>query len=61
MVADELRRQADVFVDLATLQPKVGRDPSERSTQREPRRHLEPKAMRTPATARHDDDEDSDH
>jgi uncharacterized LabA/DUF88 family protein len=35
MVADELRRQADVFVDLATLQSKVGRDPSERPV-REP-------------------------
>jgi uncharacterized LabA/DUF88 family protein len=30
MVADELRRQADAFVDLAALQSKVGRDPSER-------------------------------
>jgi uncharacterized LabA/DUF88 family protein len=32
MVADELRRQADVFLDLAELMPKIGRDPSERST-----------------------------
>jgi uncharacterized LabA/DUF88 family protein len=30
MIADELRRQADHFVDLATLQTRVGRDPSER-------------------------------
>ena len=30
MIADELRRQADVFTDLATLQSKLGRDPSER-------------------------------
>jgi len=37
MVADELRRQADVFIDIATLQSKVGRDPSERPTPREPR------------------------
>jgi uncharacterized LabA/DUF88 family protein len=37
MVADELRRQADVFIDLVTLQPKIGRDPSERSAPREPR------------------------
>ena len=36
MVADELRRQADVFVDIVTLQSKIGRDPSERP-QREPR------------------------
>jgi uncharacterized LabA/DUF88 family protein len=31
MVADELRRQADVFLDLAELQDKVGRAPSERT------------------------------
>jgi uncharacterized LabA/DUF88 family protein len=30
MIADELRRQADNFVDLATLQARVGRDPAER-------------------------------
>lgn len=30
MIADELRRQADHFVDLASLQQKVGRDPAER-------------------------------
>jgi uncharacterized LabA/DUF88 family protein len=32
MIADELRRQADVFTDLAELQSKIGRDPSERPT-----------------------------
>jgi uncharacterized LabA/DUF88 family protein len=36
MVADELRRQADIFLDIVELQPKVGRDPSERPP-REPR------------------------
>ena len=30
MVADELRRQADEFVDLMSLAPRIGRDPSER-------------------------------
>jgi uncharacterized LabA/DUF88 family protein len=30
MIADELRRQADHFVDLVTLKAKIGRDPSER-------------------------------
>jgi uncharacterized LabA/DUF88 family protein len=39
MIADELRRQADVFVDLVTLQAKVGRDPSERPPPREGRHH----------------------
>jgi len=31
MVADELRRQADVFLDIVELQTKIGRDPSERA------------------------------
>lgn len=31
MIADELRRQADEFIDLAHLMPRVGRDPSERN------------------------------
>jgi uncharacterized LabA/DUF88 family protein len=35
MVADELRRQADVFTDLMELRAKVGRDPSERPPPRE--------------------------
>jgi uncharacterized LabA/DUF88 family protein len=35
MIADELRRQADVFNDLVELRSKVGRDPSERSGPRE--------------------------
>ena len=34
MIADELRRQADVFTDLAELQPKLSRDPG-RPTPRE--------------------------
>ena len=37
MIADDLRRQADVFVDLRELQPKISRDPSERPASREPR------------------------
>jgi uncharacterized LabA/DUF88 family protein len=31
MVADELRRQADVFLDLRELQPRIARDPVQRS------------------------------
>jgi hypothetical protein len=42
MVADELRRQADQFVDIVELQPKIGRDPSERPV-REPREPREPR------------------
>ena len=37
MIADDLRRQADVFVDLRELQPRIDRDPSERPAPREPR------------------------
>jgi len=37
MIADDLRRQADVFVDLRELQAKIGRDLSDRSA---PRNHL---------------------
>jgi uncharacterized LabA/DUF88 family protein len=35
MIADELRRQADIFTDLMELRAKVGRDPSERPLPRE--------------------------
>ncbi len=35
MLADELRRKADVFIDLAELQIKIGRDPGERSAVRD--------------------------
>ena len=31
MIADELRRQADVFTDLVDLKAAIGRDPAERS------------------------------
>jgi uncharacterized LabA/DUF88 family protein len=31
MIADELRRQADVFTDVTELRSKIGRDPAERS------------------------------
>jgi uncharacterized LabA/DUF88 family protein len=40
LIADELRRQADVFTDLMELKSKVGRDPSERPPARELRQHL---------------------
>ena len=37
MVADELRRQADAFVDLQELRSKLSRDPVERPHLQEPR------------------------
>jgi uncharacterized LabA/DUF88 family protein len=39
MLADDLRRQADVFTDLTDLQSRIGRDPLERPTPREASRH----------------------
>jgi hypothetical protein len=36
MIADDLRRQADQFVELGELQSKIGRDPAQRPA-REPR------------------------
>ncbi len=35
MIADELRRQADVFTDLTDLQSRIGRDALDRPTPRE--------------------------
>jgi uncharacterized LabA/DUF88 family protein len=35
MIADELRRQADVFLELVELQSRIGRAPSERRVRRE--------------------------
>jgi uncharacterized LabA/DUF88 family protein len=60
MIADELRRQADVFADLKGLQPKIGRDPSERAALREPR-HQAPQFQQRRTTIgplRGDDDFD---
>jgi hypothetical protein len=74
MVADELRRQADVFTDIVTLQSKIGRDPSERPVRegRPPRDDREspqhtPQFLQRPPTAPQratvpvgaDDDDDS--
>jgi uncharacterized LabA/DUF88 family protein len=36
MIADDLRRQADVFIDLSELQPRIGRDP---------KRHFDPDSL----------------
>ena len=43
MVADELRRQADQFVDIVELQNKIGRDPTERPRRVKPREPREPR------------------
>jgi uncharacterized LabA/DUF88 family protein len=68
MVADELRRQADVFQDIIELQSRIGRDPSDRGP-REPRtdrgdrepRHTPQFLQRgTPQRAHADEDFDED-
>jgi uncharacterized LabA/DUF88 family protein len=46
MVADELRRQADAFIDLTELKATIGRDPSERPPARDIRQQLPPFAAR---------------
>jgi hypothetical protein len=50
MVADELRRQADVFLDIVELQPKIGRDPADRPVRegREPRDRHTPQFLQRP-------------
>ncbi|MBV1704838.1 MAG: NYN domain-containing protein [Hyphomicrobiales bacterium] len=71
MVADELRRQADEFLDIAHLAQRIGRDPSERaeraaqrfarqSTVYAPVGQAAPPAA-TPAQAQGHDDEDGQH
>src|SRR5260370_35609957 len=54
MVAAELRRQADVFLDIVELQPKIGRDPAERAAREapEPRERHMPQFLQRP-TAPH--------
>jgi uncharacterized LabA/DUF88 family protein len=46
MISDDLRRQADHFIDLMTLKNEIGRDPSERPLRRP-----------EPATASEEEDE----
>ncbi len=56
MIADELRRQADEFIDLIHLMPKIGRDPSER-TQRYQDRRVAPVASAAGSPEPHDPDD----
>ena len=55
MIADELRRQADVFTDLVELRSKIGRDLSERPPPREPRQNM-PQVLRRPNNTEREDD-----
>jgi uncharacterized LabA/DUF88 family protein len=60
MIADELRRQADVFTDLMELQPKIVRNPSERPAPRESRHHAPQFLQRATTMAPRGDDDDFD-
>ena len=55
MVADELRRQADEFVDLTQLINKIGRDPGERGERVQ--RHQDRRPV-VHGTAPHGDEDD---
>jgi hypothetical protein len=69
MVADELRRQADQFIDLAELEEKICRDPATRPvrTARDPSDVRAPAGRRTvhhapaAATLSYPDDEEESH
>ena len=56
MVADELRRQADKFLDIVELQTKIGRDPSERAGPRAAPQSAIPAAAAAACAAGADDD-----
>ena len=60
MIADELRRQADIFTDLIELKSKISRDPSERSASREPRHHTPQFLQRAAKTMPKGDGDDLD-
>jgi hypothetical protein len=57
MIADESRRQADVFADLVELRSKIGRDPSDRSAPRDSR-HRHSRGIPIPPDPGEGDDED---
>jgi len=40
MIADDLRRQTDQFIDLADLRDEIGRDPAEREVRQRERNHV---------------------
>ena len=59
MIADELRRQADEFIDLIHLVGKIGRDPGERAERMQRFQERRPAAPATaPASVHEDEDEE---
>ena len=51
VLADELRRQADVFIDIKELQASIGRDPNHRLVQRD-NRHFPPNFVQRESRSR---------
>jgi uncharacterized LabA/DUF88 family protein len=60
MVADELRRQADQFIDLADLEKLIGRDQTTRPVREPGLRDARPRPAPAPAALHYPDDEDGD-
>ena len=48
MISDELRRQTDLFIDLADLRDDIGRDPGEREARNRERNHTPAATQREP-------------
>src|SRR5437667_1233545 len=58
MVADELRRQADQFIDLADLESQIARDPSTRPVREPGSRPIRSRQAPAPAVLDYPDEED---
>jgi uncharacterized LabA/DUF88 family protein len=58
MVADELRRQADQFVDLADMEDQICRDPATRPARDPASRPVSRRPAPVPSTLEYPDDED---
>jgi uncharacterized LabA/DUF88 family protein len=56
MIADELRRQADEFIDLIHLVGKIGRDPGERAERMQRYQERRPAPQAAPAAVAHDEE-----
>jgi uncharacterized LabA/DUF88 family protein len=61
MIADELRRQADVFVDLAGLRAQIGRDPTEKAERAARREQAAAERAQRESAEEFDDDYDEDY
>lgn len=58
MIADELRRQADMFIDVTQILGEISRDPGERTERNHRREQSGDRLTRAPATAFDDDFDD---